>query len=348
MILIPDRAPSAPSERRESGGHASRRRRRLATAVIGVLVWPVTLVCAQPTRVAYPTEPVRIVVGFPAGGGIDSVARVLAPKLSAVLQQPVIIENKPGANGSIALQQVAQSKADGHTIFFGTTGSLSVNPVFIKPAPVDMDKDFAPVTQLCSVDMVVLTGPSSPFKDLAGLLRHARNGSNVSFASSGIGSLPHLAAQMLSDRAQLHATHVVFKGSAPALTDVIGGHVDFVIDAVGVVMPHVRTGKVHALATTSGRRLAALPNVPAVAETIPGFDVPNWYGAVVRAGTPKETIRTLQSAIANAMREPDVQQRFMELGAVPVGSTPEAFGAYMKAESVRWGHVIREAKIRPE
>jgi tripartite-type tricarboxylate transporter receptor subunit TctC len=318
------------------------------TAVISVLASPMALVRAQPAGAGYPTEPVRIVVGFPAGGGIDAVARVLAPQLAAVLQQPVIIENKPGDNGLIALQQVALAKADGQTVFFGTTGSLSVNPVFIKPAPVDVEKDFAPVTQLCSVDMVVLTGPASPFKDLAGLARHAKGGQNVSFASSGIGSLPHLAAQMLSDQAGLRATHVTFKGSAPALTDVMGGHVDFVIDAVGVVMPHVRAGKVQALATTSARRLAALPNVPAVAETIPGFDVPNWYGAVVRAGTPKETIRTLQTAIANAMREPDVQQKLMELGAVPVGSTPEAFGAYMKAESVRWGRVIREAKIRPE
>ena len=231
-----------------------------------------------------------------------------------IAQQTLAREHRqPDFNGQILVIReellavlAALAKADGHTVFFGTTGSLSVNPVFIKPAPVDVEKDFAPVTQLCTVDMVVLTGPASPFKDLAGLARHAKGGQNVSFASSGIGSLPHLAAQMLSDQAGLRATHVTFKGSAPALTDVMGGHVDFVIDAVGVVMPHVRAGKVQALATTSARRLAALPNVPAVAETIPGFDAPptgtaRSYGPVHRRRRSARCKRPSRTRCASRM-----------------------------------------------
>lgn len=313
------------------------------------LIAPVEHVHAQAADLAYPRGPIRIVVGFPPGGGIDSVARVLAPKLAASLKQPVIVENKPGANGVIAMQQVAQAAPDGHTIFFGTTGNLSVNPVFLKSLPFDFDKDFAPVTQVASVDFVVVAGPSSPFKDIVGLIHYAKtNAGKVAFASSGNGGLPHLVAQLLSNKAGLDATHVAYKGSAPALTDVMAGHVDFVIEAAGLMVPQVRAGKLQAIATTSLRRLAALPEVPTVAETIPGFEASNYYGAVVRAGTPASSIRTLQTAISNAMREPEIREKMVALGAVPVGSTPEAFREHIKAESVRWARVIRDANIRPE
>lgn len=304
---------------------------------------------AQASDAALPGGPVRIVVGFPPGGGIDSVARVLIPRLTAALKQPVIVENRPGANGMIAMQQVASAPPNGQSIFFGTTGNLSVNPVFLKSPSLDIEKAFVPVTQLATVNFVLLGAPTAPYKDLPGLIRYAKaNPGKIAFASSGNGGLPHLAAQLLSNEAGLNGTHVAYKGSAPALSDVMAGHVNFVIDAAGLVAPQVHAGKVRAIATTSSERLAALPDVATVAETIPGFEVSNYYGAVVRAGTPVQTVQALRTAIVNAMADPEVRQKMITLGATPVTSTSEAFGDKMRAESKRWARVIREANIKPD
>jgi len=304
---------------------------------------------AQAGGDAFPSKPVRIVVGFPPGGGIDAVARLLAPRLSEYWKQPVLVENKPGANGVIAMQQVATAAPDGHTVLLGTTGNLSVNPVFLKNLPFDFNRDFAAVTQVVSLAFLVMSNPALPANDLAGLVRYAKaNPGKVNFASSGTGGLPHLAAQLLSSQSGMGAAHIPYKGSAPALTDVIGGQVQFTIDAPAIGLPHVKSGKIRALATTGATRLPFLPDVPTVAESLPGFEVVNWYGLVAPSGTPAAVISNWQASVAKAMREPDIREKLATLGTDPVGSTQEAFAAFMKAESARWGKVIRDANIQPE
>ena len=297
----------------------------------------------------FPTKPVHIVIGFTPGGGIDTVARLLAPKLAEAWKQSVIVENKPGANGVLATQLVAAAPPDGHTILFGTTGNLSVNPVFRKDLPFDMARDFAPVTQTSSVAFLVMSNPQLPVKTLPELITYAQaNPGKVSFASSGTGGLPHLAEELLNSSAGMGAVHVPYKGSAPALTDVIGGQVQFIIDAAAIGLPNVKAGRVRALATTGKQRLSFMPDVPTVGETLPGFEVVNWYGMVVPAGTPASAIKTIQTAIAKAMEDPELREKLIAQGTDPVGSTPEVFGAFMKAESTRWEKVIKDAGIKAE
>ncbi|MGE0314786.1 MAG: Bug family tripartite tricarboxylate transporter substrate binding protein [Lautropia sp.] len=294
----------------------------------------------------FPSQPVRIVIGFPPGGGIDTVARLIAPKLSAAWKQPVIVENKPGANGVLATQQVAAAPADGHTILFGTTGNLSINPVFRKSLPFDMARDFAPVTQTSSVAFLVMSNPALPVKNLAELIAYAKaNPGRFSFGSSGTGGLPHLAAELLNRNAGMGGVHVPYKGSAPAMTDLIGGQVQFMVDAAALGLPNVKSGRVRALATTAASRLSFLPDVPAVAETLPGFEAVNWYGMVVRAGTPPAAIDAIQTEVARAMQDPEIRAKLVAQGTDPVGSTPAAFGAFMKSESARWAKVIEESGI---
>jgi tripartite-type tricarboxylate transporter receptor subunit TctC len=297
---------------------------------------------------AFPSKQVRIVIGFTPGGGIDTVARLIAPKLAEAWKQSVIVENKPGANGVLATQLVASAPADGHTILFGTTGNLSINPVFRKDLPFDMARDFIPVTQTSSVAFLVMSDPKLPVKTLAELIAYAKsNPGKVSFASSGTGGLPHLAEELLNGSTGMGAVHVPYKGSAPALTDVMGGQVQFIIDAAAIGLPNVKAGRVRALATTGKERLSFLPDVPTVAETVPGFEVVNWYGMVVPTGTPAAAIRTIQTGVARAMQDPEIREKLIAQGTDPVGSTPEAFGAFMKSESARWAKVIEEGGIKP-
>ncbi len=313
--------------------------------------WALSLVMATGIGAAsaaepFPSQPVRIVIGFPPGGGIDTVARLIAPKLSEVWKQPVIVENKPGANGVLATQLVAGAPADGHTILFGTTGNLSINPVFYKSLPFDMARDFAPVTQTSSVAFLVMSNPALPVKSLAELIAYAKaNPGKFSFGSSGTGGLPHLAAELLDRSAGMGGVHVPYKGSAPAMTDLIGGQVQFMVDAAALGLPNVKAGRVRALATTAAARLDFLPDVPAVAETLPGFDAVNWYGMVVPAGTPAAAIDAIQQEVAKAMQDPAIKAKLVAQGTDPVGSTPSAFAAFMRSESARWAKVIEASGI---
>ena len=230
----------------------------------------------------FPSRPVRIVIGFPPGGGIDILARLMAPKMSERLGQPVIVENRPGANGLIATQGVAQSEADGHTIFFGTTGNLAVNPALYPDRPgMNMERDFAPLSLVASLPFVLVVNPGVPAKSLAELIAYTKSRpGDVLFGSSGNGGLPHLAGEFLNLQAGLAARHVPYRGSAPAFTDLISGQVQYVFDAFAIAQPHVASGKLRALATTGPKRMAALPDVPTAKETLPNFEVVNWYGMV--------------------------------------------------------------------
>ena len=297
----------------------------------------------------FPSKPVRIVIGFTPGGGIDIVARLLAPKWSEFLGQQVVVENKPGANGVVGMDAVAKALPDGHTVFLGTLGNISINPSFYPNLPFNADTAFAPLTQLASVSFMLYANPALPFKTTAELIAYAKtNPGKVNFSSSGNGGLPHLVGEMFSAAAGVKMVHVPYKGSAPGLADVMGGQVQITFDAAAIGLQHVKGGKLRALASMGAKRAAFAPDVPTVAETVPGFEAVNWYGMTVPAGTPREAVLRLHRDLTKVLALPEIKERMMALGAEPVGSTPEEFGAFAKSEAVKWSRVVKDANIRPE
>jgi tripartite-type tricarboxylate transporter receptor subunit TctC len=296
---------------------------------------------------SFPTRPVRIVIGFPPGGGIDILARLMAPKMSERLGQSVIVDNRPGANGQIAAQVAAQSEPDGHTILFGTTGNLAINQVlYAGRAGANIERDFTALSQIASLGFVLVVGPSMPAKSLKELLdiAKARPG-QVFFGSSGNGGVPHLCGELLNLQASVHTVHVPYRGSAPAFTDLISGQVQYVFDAVAIAHPHIESGRIRPLAVTGPTRIAALPDVPLAKETLPDFEVVNWYGMVVRKGTPAEFVTRLHQEVVYALRQPDVAERAASLGLDLLGTTPQEFAAFQHAEIVKWGTVVKSANI---
>jgi tripartite-type tricarboxylate transporter receptor subunit TctC len=299
---------------------------------------------------AFPSRPIRIVIGFPAGGGIDILARLMAPKMSERLGQPVIVENRPGANGLIATQGVAQADADGHTILFGTTGNLAVNPVLYAGRPaMNMEQEFLPLSHVASLDFVLVVNPSVPAKSLKELIELAKaKPGDLLFGSSGNGGLPHLSGELLNLQAGIRTRHVPYRGSAPAFTDLISGQVQFVFDTLAIAQPHIESGRLRGLATTGPKRMAALPNIPVAKDVLPNFEVVNWYGMVLRAGTPTEIVARLNQEVMNALRQPDVAARAATLGLDLIGSTPAQFATLQRQEIAKWGEVIRTAGIKSE
>jgi tripartite-type tricarboxylate transporter receptor subunit TctC len=319
------------------------------TFMLGAAAAPL-LACPVIAQSGFPSRPVRIVIGFPPGGGIDILARLMGPKLSERLGQPVVVENRPGANGRIATQGVLQSEADGYTILFGTTGNLAVNPALYPGQPgMDMEREFAPVSQVASLGFVLVANPEVPARSLDELIKLAKaKPGELLFGSSGSGGLPHLAGELLNLQAGITTRHVPYRGSAPAFTDLLSGQISFIFDALAIAQPHIQAGKLRALATTGPKRMPALPNVPPANETLPKFEVVNWYGMVVRAGTPPAVISRLQQEVAHALRQPDVVERAGTLGLDLVGSSPEDFAKFQRTEIAKWGDVIRTANIKDD
>ncbi|MPS27401.1 tripartite tricarboxylate transporter substrate binding protein [Pigmentiphaga sp.] len=299
-----------------------------------------------PALAAYPERPVRIIIGFPPGGAIDTIARLMGPPLAERLGQPVVIENKPGAGGVVATQGVARAEADGYTVLMGTMGNLSITPVLTKDLSYDMEKDFAPVTVVASSGFVLYVNPALPARTVGELIAYAKaNPGKVNFSSSGNGGLPHMAGELFNAATGLKLTHVPYKGSTPAINDVIAGQVQMTFEATAIGLPFVEAGRLRALATTGDRRLAVFPDAPAVAETLPGFSVTNWFGMVVPARTPQDRIDRLQKEIAVVLARPEIKERLDALGVAVVASPPEAAGRFMREERSRWAKVIRDANI---
>lgn len=295
----------------------------------------------------YPNRSVNIVIGFPPGGAIDTIARVMAPKMSADLGQPVVIENKAGAGGVIGMQSVARAEPDGHTVFMGTMGNFSITPALVKDLPYNVAKDFAPVTQVASSGFMLYVNAALPIKTVTELIAYAKaNPGKTNFSSSGNGGLPHMAAEMFASTAGIKMTHIPYKGSAPSVNDLIAGQVQLTFEAVSIGLPHVKSGKLRALATTGLQRLDVLPDVPTVAETIAGFNVTNWFGMAVPAKTSSERIARLNQSVVKALQDPDVKKTLASLGVNPVGDSPTEFGAYIQSEFVRWQKVINDANIK--
>ena len=300
-------------------------------------------VCAQ----AYPSKPIRIVIGFPPGGAIDTIARVLAPKMTLDLGQPVVIDNRGGAGGVIGMQAVAQAAPDGYTVFLGTMGNFSITPALTKDLPYNVQKDFVPVTQVASSGFVLYVTPQLPVKTVTELIAYAKaNPQKINFSSSGNGGLPHMAGEMFNAAAGTKMTHVAYKGSSPSINDVVGGQAQVTFESVAIGMPLVKTDRLRALATTGNVRMALLPDVPTVAETLAGFTVKNWFGVAAPAGTPNDRVNRLQASISKALSDPEMIKTLAGLGVEPVGDTPVQFGNYIKTESERWQKLISSSGIK--
>jgi tripartite-type tricarboxylate transporter receptor subunit TctC len=295
----------------------------------------------------FPTKPVRLVVGFAPGGASDIVARLLEPEVSKRLGQPLVIDNKPGANGNIANEIAAKAEPDGHTLLLGNPGPLVLNPYIYKSVSVDPAKAFVPVTQLTESPLVVVVPANSPIKTLQDLIAKAKKSPNgVTYGSAGNGSSMHVAGATLQAAIGAPMVHVPYKGSGPALIDLLGGTIDFMPDSRSTTMPHIRDGRLRPLAVTGTKRVADLPNVPTVAEAgVPGFNVTTWLGIVAPAGTPPAAVRRLHDAFTEALKVPAVQQRFAELATNPTGTTPEAFAKLLDDERRAAKKLVAETRM---
>jgi tripartite-type tricarboxylate transporter receptor subunit TctC len=311
----------------------------------------VTLLCALAQAVSaqtFPTHTVKLVVAFPAGGPTDFVARVVAEELKTILGQTVIVENKPGANGAIGAEYVANAEPDGHTLFFTTVGAVAVTP-HLKTAKVSYDtlKSFAPVTLVVRNTTVLVVRPDLPVKtakDLAAMAKEKPNA--IPFASTGVGSMPHLALELYQAAAGVKFLHVPYRGAAPALTDLLGGQVQALFADVPVLLPHIRAGKIRPLAVASDKRNSVIPDVPTLTELgMPNTSADNWYGLLAPAKTPRPIIDKLNVAMRKALTNPAAHDKLVQSGAVPAPTTPEEFGALLKSELDRWGEVVRAAGL---
>jgi tripartite-type tricarboxylate transporter receptor subunit TctC len=299
---------------------------------------------------AYPSKPVRLIVPFAAGGGNDNVARLVGKRLSEGLGQPVVVDNHPGAGGVLGAEAAARSAPDGYTLFLGGVGSHAINPNLMKNLPYDPIRDFAPVELLAQAPLVLVVHPSIPARSLAEFVAYARaHPGKLNFASNGNGSSSQLAAVMFESMAGIDMVHVPYKGLSPALTDLLSGQVQLMFSSVVAILPHIKAGKVRALAVTGTKRLASTPGLPTIAESgFPGYEASSWYGILAPAGTPRDIVTKLNAELSKALSQPEVRNSLLAEGAEPVGGTPEQFAAHIRSEKERLGRVIREAKITLE
>jgi len=300
---------------------------------------------AQP----YPAKPIRFVVSFPPGGTVDITARILQPKLSESLGQPIVIDNRGGAGGAVGTEAVAKSAPDGYT-FLVTLSSHTINP-FLYKLSYDVERDFAPVSLLVSVPQLIAAHPSAPARTLRELVAAARERPGFyAYASPGNGTPGHIAAELLKLRTGINLVHVPYKGGGPALADTIAGQVPFLFLTAPAGLPSVRSGRLRALAVSTLKRTAAAPEVPTVAEelNLPDYEVDSWVAIFAPARTAEPIIARMQKEVSRVLRLPDVKQRLLEQSADPVGSSPEELGRVVSAELKRWGPVIRGAGIKPE
>lgn len=308
------------------------------------------LVTAAPASQAqdFPSRPIRMVIAFPAGGPTDFVGRLVADKLKDLLPQPVLIENKPGANGAIGADSVAKAAPDGHTLFLSTVGAIAILPNMRTDMPYDVLRDFAPITLVVRNTTTLVVRSDSPInsaKDFVAMAK-AKNG-DLPFASTGVGSTTHLANEMFATAAGFKYIHVPYRGAAPALTDLLGGQVQAMFADVPVLMPQIKAGKIKPLAVASAQRNPMLPDVPTLAETgYPDTASDNWYGLLAPAKTPPAIIAKLHAAFTAAINDPVVKQKLIESGAIPVANTPAQFGDVLKDEMARLGRVVREKGIK--
>ena len=303
---------------------------------------------AQAPAASWPSKPIRWVVPFPPGGAMDAIARTLGEKAGKTLGQPFVIENKPGAGGNIGADFVAKQPGDGYTLMITSIGMATNKPLYGKLS-YDPIKDFAPVSLLAVVPNVLVTNATQPdvktAKDVIAAARKAPG--KLTYASAGNGTSIHLAGEVFTSLAQVDMLHVPYKGSGPAVSDLLGGQVNYMFDSITSARPHIESGKLRALGLTTAKRSKSLPNVPTLAEAgLPGYEVSPWFAVFMPAATPKDIVAKVNTALLEAMKDPDVVKRFETIGAEPVGSTPEEMAQHLARESERWTKLIQERGIK--
>lgn len=320
--------------------------RRIVSAFLAAAatwLWLAPLAAAE-----YPVRPVSLIVAFTPGGPSDVLARILGKKFEQLLGQPFVIENRPGAGGNIAAELVARAARDGHTLLMGNNSILATNASLYKKIGYNAEKDFAPISLIGSQANILVVNPALPARTMAELIALAKaKPGQLHFASSGHGAAPHLSGELFKTQARVDIVHVAYKGAAPALQDVIAGHVQMMFATAASVVGHVKDGLVRPLAVTTLTRTAVLPDIPTVAELgIPGFDATTWHGLVAPAGTPQVVIETLHRATVTALNDPAIRKALADLGVDIVGSSPAEFSAYIQAEIPKWRAVVQASGAR--
>ena len=320
-------------------------KRRLLLTFIAALM---PLLCQAQT---WPARPIRLVIPFPAGGATDIIGRTLAQRLSTQLGQQVVVDNKPGAGGTIGSDLVAKAAPDGYTLLLATSSTHSIGPALNPKMPYDAFRDFVPVAHVANAPSVLVVGrnfPAADAKELIGLLK--RNPGKYNFGSSGIGTYPHLSAEMFKWRAGgLFVVHIPYRGTGLVITDLVAGQIAFLMDSIVSAQPHIRDGKVRALAVSGARRSASLPDVPTFAEVgVPNMELSNWFGVFLPPGAPDELVARLNRELNAAVRAPEVSERLERVGADPTTGTPAQFGRLVRDEHESWKALIERARIKPE
>jgi tripartite-type tricarboxylate transporter receptor subunit TctC len=323
-------------------------RRRFVGLAAATIAAPAILASRARGQTSWPLRNVRIVVPFPPGGSTDITARLVGNRLQEVWGQTVVIENKPGAGGNIASEMVARSDPDGYTVFIVGPG-LATNQFLYPSLSYDPVGDFAPVTLLITQPNLMCVPLSKPAKSVKEFIAYCQNNKGkVTYASSGNGTTLHLSGELFKRLANVEMTHIPYRGGAMAINDLIPGRVDVTFDNMPSILPHAKAGAVRALAVTTKERVPVVPDIPTIAETVPGFDVSSWFGFFLPVKTPKEIIAKLNADTNAALAHSSVKPRFDDLGATPKGSTPEELAAFLQSEIAKWGPVIKEAKIKVE
>src|ERR1700682_5692618 len=320
------------------------RKVNLLVAVFGLVA---AAIAGAPFPQPYPHKPVKLIVTYPPGGSSDLMARILGQKLSELWGQPVVVESKPGAAGSIGMDYAKREPPDGYSFVIGNLGPVTVNPILTK-VPYDSEHDFVPVSLIATGPNILVVNPNLPVKTLGELIEYARaNPSKVNFGSSGPGSVAHLSGEMFKNLAHLDITHIAYKGGILSVQDLVAGHVQMVFSDALPAMQFIKSGRLRALAVTGPERSPFVPEIPTCAESgMPGLVAVNWWGVLLPAGTPKPLVQKFHADIVKVMKDADIKERFAQLGVEAVSSTPEEFAAFMRSEAVKYAKLIKDADIK--
>jgi tripartite-type tricarboxylate transporter receptor subunit TctC len=314
--------------------------------ILGAALLAATTVAAAQN---YPQRPVRFVVPYAPGGSTDTLARSMGGKLSELLGQQVVVDNRPGANGDIGMSIVAKAPPDGYSIVLGYIANLAIGPSLYAKMPYDPVKDFASITQVAGASNIFVTHPSLPARNFKEFIAYTKaNPKKVSFASAGVASVGHLTGELLNDMAGIDMQHVPYKGSGQAISDLVGGHIKVMISGMASTLPHVRSGKLVGIVTTGLKRTPATQDIPTISETYPGFESSSWFGVLAPAGTPRPIISRLNADIHKSLQDPEVAKRLSGVGFEITYGTPEQFTAYIQSEIKKWARVVKLSGAKPE
>jgi tripartite-type tricarboxylate transporter receptor subunit TctC len=319
--------------------------RRTGIKTLAAAALLATGVGAAVAQDGYPNKPLTMVVPFSAGGTTDILARIVGQALGQELSQTIIIENKPGAGGNIGAQQAARAKADGYTLFMGTVGTHAINQALYKKLPYDPIKDFTPLSRVANVPNLLVAHPSRPYKTVKEMIEYGKKHPNeITYGSPGSGASPHVSGALFQSMTGVELTHVPYKGSAPAISDLLGNQIAVMFDNMPSAIQHVRSGKLRPIAVTTAKRSPELPDVPTIAEAgVPGYEATSWFGLWSVAGTPQPVLDKLHASLTKVLKDPAVSKKIADQGGEVVIETPAQFDAFIKSEAAKWGKVVKES-----